>query len=232
MHAADRRRHRSKVNQRRYRLKQKAANTQLQDDVASLRDEVRRLEAFLATMPSPYDYVQAIRDYLALFAHGYCRTVPQVQAQQDACLRSLMAPHVECMGQVGIDALVHQWDLYGQLFDALHVYVHDVAPVSPRDAVVVVEATMDLHVVVTATTIRALFPHLLEHKAVALPTKMIGHAMTLPLHCTFEFEATQVARLIVDANVAVALVELTGSAADAAVALDGARIARNARLSD
>ncbi|KAF0689852.1 Aste57867_18722 [Aphanomyces stellatus] len=216
----DRRRSRAKVNQRRYRTKQKAANLQLEQDVHVLRQDIRRLEAFLTNTPptTSFDSVQAIQEYFNLFVHGYNRAVPQIQRRQDACLRSLMAPDVECMGEVGIDALVNQWDQYGQLFDSLQVEVHHVGLLQNLNAV---EASMDLHVVVTATTLRTLFPHLLRHGT--LHTKMLGQPMTLPVQCTFDFERTQVTRVTVDANVAMALVDLMGNAQDAAVALDGAR---------
>ncbi|KAF0689849.1 Aste57867_18719 [Aphanomyces stellatus] len=220
----DRRRSRAKVNQRRYRIKQKVANLQLEQDVHVLRQDVRRLEAFLtnapATTTTSFDSVQAIQEYFVLFGHGYNRAVPQIQRRQDACLRSLMAPDVECMGEVGIDALVNQWDQYGQLFDSLQVEVHHVGLLQHVDAVVV-EVTMDMHMVVTATTLRTLFPHLLRHGT--LHTKMLGQPMTLPVQCTFDFERTQVTRVTVDANVAMALVDLMGNAQDAAVALDGAQ---------
>ncbi|ETW02859.1 hypothetical protein H310_05336 [Aphanomyces invadans] len=93
-----RRRHRSKINQRKYRAWQRAANNQLQHDVNELQTHTKRLESHVLALYNGERFLaeeKSIQEYVRLFAHGFDRSERQV-----TFLRYFMAPDVWCGGQV------------------------------------------------------------------------------------------------------------------------------------
>ncbi|ETW02860.1 hypothetical protein, variant 2 [Aphanomyces invadans] len=92
-----RRRHRSKINQRKYRAWQRAANNQLQHDVNELQTHTKRLESHVLALYNGERFLaeeKSIQEYVRLFAHGFDRSERQV-----TFLRYFMAPDVWCGGQ-------------------------------------------------------------------------------------------------------------------------------------
>ncbi|RHY70009.1 hypothetical protein DYB30_006876 [Aphanomyces astaci] len=207
------RRNRSKISQRKYRANQKASNTQLVEDVRELEMNNLRLEARLSVLHERQGVSQciaSIKEYLQLFEHGYNPRGGDVghTNRQEAFVHKFVTPNVDYNGK----------------WTTIQVLTVD-------EHAIVLETTVFMHVLVTDTSVCALFPRLAQHRA-DLADKLVGTKLTVPLRALFTHDAHthQVTRVQATASVAVALVKHLNSVEEASEALLGALLDDNLLL--
>ncbi|CAK4971708.1 unnamed protein product [Aphanomyces euteiches] len=217
------RRHRSKINQRKYRAWQRAANVQLEHDVAELDAQTKRLEAHLVALQRGERFhaeVEAVQAYFDLFKLGYDHS-----ERQKAYLRHFLVPTVWWMGQIGIEHVMAQWEAYSASFDAIRLEMCRLDRLYARADEVAVHASILAHLTPTVDSIATLFPSL------PFAHKLMDKTLRLPIGFVFVFGATKrVIRLETNIDLTVALMEHLGSVDDVALALEGMRLGQDAKL--
>ncbi|KAF0740182.1 hypothetical protein Ae201684P_016258 [Aphanomyces euteiches] len=223
------RRARSMISQRKYRANQKASNDQLVHDVRALELMTVTLEARLVVLQERQGVsimVNAIKEYLALFQHGYHPFGPDssLTQRQEAFLHRIMSPNVEFMGNVGVVPVLESGATFTSLFSNYQVVTQHIQVLSITDDDVLIEANCTIHVQISATTIQSLFPQLIRrHDNSDILDKLIGKALQLPTRYVFVFNiaSRQVIRLDIFASIAAAFVEQLQSIDAACDALQG-----------
>ncbi|RHX96797.1 hypothetical protein DYB25_005065 [Aphanomyces astaci] len=230
------RRNRSKISQRKYRANQKASNTQLVEDVRELEMNNLRLEARLSVLHERQGVSQciaSIKEYLQLFEHGYNPRGGDVghTNRQEAFVHKFVTPNVDYNGKIGVDYLLDQWATYYALFESFRIEWTTIQVLTVDEHAIVLETTVFMHVLVTDTSVCALFPRLAQHRA-DLADKLVGTKLTVPLRALFTHDAHthQVTRVQATASVAVALVKHLNSVEEASEALLGALLDDNLLL--
>ncbi|RHY19729.1 hypothetical protein DYB36_010893 [Aphanomyces astaci] len=216
-----RRRHRSKINQRKYRAWQRTANNQLQHDVNELQIHTKRLESHVLALYNGERFhaeESSVQEYFRLFSAGFDRSERQL-----TFLRFFFTPNVWCLGQHGgVDKVIDLWERITATFASLRVeYQHITGMFSLADEVSI-QAKVLAHLKMAPSAMDVVFPNVVMRRP-DLARKLKGQVLVLPLHVTFIFDATKrVVRVDVDADVFSALLAHLESVHDVAVALDGA----------
>lgn len=157
---------------------------------------------------------------------------------QLAFMRTMFAPDIDLGVVHGFDALVEQWWRYSCYFSNLRLAL-DAVEVSPTgddgsSTTLRALARVQLTVVVTATTISKLFPHLEHHDR--LKRRLVGQKVVWSAQAALDFAdrggRLQVYRVSFQVDFVAALALALGNLVDTAVALDGALISPSGLLGD
>ncbi|KAG1687458.1 hypothetical protein DVH05_005149 [Phytophthora capsici] len=233
-----RRLERCRINQQRYRIRQRA----IQEKINEMVKEVRGLELRYRDLSiHEKDHRSPCRVVTDMFAllEAYFRSPgfkPRSKAkaahaltrQISEALQNSFVSDVECGSLRGVDALMKQLKLYAQYFDAPTVRLEEVAEVSPS----VVAASASLEVLVSISTLCFIFPHLLQASRVGNDTQpLLGKRLldktlvcSCSVHFTFDARSGRVARVEASIDWVSALLCALGNLEDVANALDGALV--------
>ncbi|KAG9416550.1 hypothetical protein AC1031_000950 [Aphanomyces cochlioides] len=198
MTAAERkaiRKHKSKMNQRRYRADQKLRRKNLEASVQALNIEIAHLEGRVDSMrqlvPAPLHSFEPetkiVHHYFKMFANGLRKNlVNPNQSLQLEFLSSIMVPDLVFLESIGIDKLSQQWQLYSTSFHSFQVECHGFKPISFSPNIIIsVDTTV--HLRLSRQSFCLLFPHILHNEQ--LTQKMVGRVLSVPTQQIFFFKA-------------------------------------------
>ncbi|KAF0688453.1 Aste57867_19918 [Aphanomyces stellatus] len=224
----ERRRIRSRISQRLYRVRTNASHRQLEDDVATLAAATARLEGHKDVLERGlwcHAEELSVLEYVRLMTNGYAGT-----PTQDAFFRRFVSDDVAFMGHTGVAAVRAMWDSYNTFFASVRLDCQHLVSVFASAEFVIVEAVVVGSLEISDETIRCLFPQvLLRHD---LRAKMFGRDLKLPVRVLFTIDATSkhFVQIESEANVVGALLDQFGNLDDVVGVAGTSGIQPNAML--
>ncbi|KAG3165311.1 hypothetical protein PC128_g19943 [Phytophthora cactorum] len=153
-----RHRERSRINQARYRERQKQVETKIGDAIVKLISEIEDLETkckyYVYFSPTPTRWALASEYFRQL--NNYLSSPVRLIKLSSKFLREVLAPDVMDGSRFGVDAQLENWILFVLYFDNVCVDLKGLKRPSP-DTVVASTVTS---VTITSKTLRRVFPHL------------------------------------------------------------------------
>lgn len=241
-----RRKNQCKLNQRRYRARQRGMISTLSLEIDTLGDGIRELEAYeqflcqyTACEMQALDArpLLVVDQFFRVFQHGFALHSVEIADVQERFVRFISAPTLISQGasRNGIDALLLQlkrYTSYHTLFQ-LHVtppsVVHAPAAVDAHSVPYVVQASGRMHLRLSRDTIMLVYPHIVKDEA--LSYRVVGHEIDPPCRFVFQFDALgKLVKLELSVDFVSAFVALLHSAALAAELLGRALISPHCEL--
>ncbi|KAJ8535081.1 hypothetical protein ON010_g13657 [Phytophthora cinnamomi] len=237
------RRQQCRVNQARYRNKQREAQVQLEKNVEQLHQEVnnlkrryRDLSSRERSSQSPWSIVAEVFHLLENCFRSPWRMTSTKEMMSHPQTRLILTvlerafAHDVAMGDLrGVDALMEQLRQYSQCFGDPHLQLKCIESVSAG----VMAAQVELSVTVTELTLKHIFPHLMndansdtKEQGKMLCDRLLGKRLQLSCTMNFLFDdlTCRVVRLEACIDFATALFRVFGDLEDVSLALEHARI--------
>ncbi|KAJ8527334.1 hypothetical protein ON010_g14929 [Phytophthora cinnamomi] len=195
--AALRERHR--LNQAKYRQKQRELIEHLEDANAQLQEEIRRLAAWnkkkVLRAPTDKSLWSIVADYFHIFQRAFKPPPAPEHVRGLAFLESVMAPDVISASACGVEALLKNWMLISHCFEDVHVQLEHMAKGPTATSLV---ATTTTSLTITAKTVQRAFPHLVGGKAgsesqeswSSLAIKLLGQRIVMRGSVYFQWDGT------------------------------------------
>lgn len=230
-----RRKQQCKLNQRRYRARQRDLLSTLSLETEALRGRLAELEAlarFLRAFHAPETAHEdrallAVEHFFRVFRDGFALHSADASDLQERFLRAVAAP------QLAADVLLRQLQRYSSYY-ATCALVCDQARVvcaGCDDGSAVVEARGALNLRLSRDSLMLVFPHLLRNDPLA--ARVVGQDLAPTFAAAFYFDPNaKLARVDLDVEYAGAAVALLGDTGDAAALLDGALLSASGELGD
>ncbi|KAK1930269.1 bZIP transcription factor 1 [Phytophthora citrophthora] len=242
------RRERCRINQARYRKRQRKLAEDLDSSILQLKEEVQGLEtkhqAMLRRAPTTENVWNVAAEYFRLFGHGYetpvstpkqCLTSPfattdskfdttplQQSNPQLEFLCGSMASDVTGGVQCGPDALLENWRLLSLCYDDVNVKLKRLEQDGASGTLV---GKTVLSVTITQKTLENVFPHLISDES-PLASKLLNQRLALrgSVHFDWDKASGRVVRLYSTADMMTPMLELLGSLEDVATVFNGALV--------
>ncbi|ETK71421.1 hypothetical protein F441_21820 [Phytophthora nicotianae CJ01A1] len=234
-----RRREQCRINQARYRFRKEQRAQASHKTVLKLREEISQLELERSRLLSSVkqSVFDVVVEYFHHFRHG-------IESGQDSLaqdrqvqekvrfLQSSMAPNLSLGECRGVDTLIDRWHRFSSYFEKLHFQLEHMREVAP--SLVVVRAS--LAVTVTKTTLKCVFPHLLENdqdlKLTRVGAKLLGRRLQLPCSLWFEWDegSNKVVRLETSVDILIPVKKVMKSVEDTALVLNQAMATGDSEL--
>jgi hypothetical protein len=205
-------RERRRMNQVRYRQKQRNLEKQLERDIHDL--ELRRHSASIGA-PTQQTLWTFATEYFRLFQCGLGSPFPALQAVALNFLRASMAPDVMNGNVCGPEALMTQWKVFSQCFTDIHVDLERLEKGATGDSLV---ATTSTSVTITEATLQAAFPHLRSdgadgEKWTPLARKLVNQRLVLRGWVRFDWDSVRgrVSRMQSHSDLLTPILQLVGT---------------------
>ncbi|KAK1930037.1 bZIP transcription factor 1 [Phytophthora citrophthora] len=236
--ASARRLERCRINQKRYRIRQRAIQECVNETIKEIRGLELRHRDLNIDEKDHRSPCRVVADTFALL-EAFFRSPgfkPKSKGEaKDAETREILerlqnsfVSDVECGDIRGVEALMGQLKNYAQYFDAPTLRLEKAEEISPG----VVAATASIEVLVSISTLCFIFPQLLQASRVGNDTQpLLGKRLldkTLvcdcSVHITFDARSGRVARVEASIDWINALLRALGNLEDVAIALHGALV--------
>ncbi|EQC33317.1 hypothetical protein SDRG_09295 [Saprolegnia diclina VS20] len=227
-------RERSQTNQRRYRLRKKAAHARLEHDVLALRhandalvSELRMAQGICVVHERA---TRVAHDYFSLFEHGLRGSPIEMQRSY---LRTVMSPNLVVMGDARVDGatkLLEQLHLYTTLFEH-HLRLEHIEVVVDTDDDVVVKTIGCISLRLTRRAIMILYPNLVGANEGAVQ-QLVGRMLQVRVVSHFYISKTTglVEALVGDADTMLAIANLLGDVTQSELALQSSALRPNTEI--
>ncbi|KAF4034478.1 hypothetical protein GN244_ATG13576 [Phytophthora infestans] len=209
----ERRRHQSRVSQRRYRDKQGSAEYNLKLDVNNLREHVQRLrflrelletKVWSTRLAHEGAVVKAAEQYYTVFSHGMHNPeaggdhVRKCFDMQVGFVNAFMDTDVEFGDSRGVSAVLNQWHLYTKFHATLSVRMLSAEVYGTEDVPIVVVKGV-LAVRMNRSSIEYMFPHIIANEE--LVQVLLSREIEYPTSTTYVFNSrSQVERQDLDVD--------------------------------
>ncbi|KAF1778344.1 hypothetical protein GQ600_12333 [Phytophthora cactorum] len=232
------RRERCRINQARYRKRQRQHAEELDERIRQLEEEVEHLETQRHNAPTDRSVWVVAAEYFRHFRRGYRTpmnavesplTTPAARAQQHLQLQFLKAttvPDVTDGGAVGAEALLENWRCFSLYHDDVRFELKRLELVS-EDSLL---ATTRTSVTITQNTLRHLYPHLvygnINSSGSVLASKLLNQRLVMHGSVRFDWDnaTSRVVRLESNVDMLTAMLKLLENLEDMAHVFDGALI--------
>ncbi|KAJ0395588.1 hypothetical protein P43SY_009249 [Pythium insidiosum] len=239
----ERRREQCRLNQARYRDKQRAAVMDLEDTVEELQRHVRRLERQRSLLRRAIDSrdaaVKTVVTYFTLFRYGVeaadgymvaTQSAARRLEQQHTFLHAVLAPDVLVNNMRGRDVFVDQTGRFTTLFGQFEQQLEHLHPVQTVEGSKMFLANVRLGLTITPATMRFVFPHIKRHDPIT--RKLVGSRISCAVSASFEFDdSSRIVRTEWNIDFVGAFLRLLSLEETSAV-VQRARVANNAMLVD
>ncbi|ETK95260.1 hypothetical protein F441_01820 [Phytophthora nicotianae CJ01A1] len=238
------RRERCRINQARYRKRQRQHAEDLNDSIRQLKEEIQDLEIqkhnVSRSAPTDKNVWVVATEYFRHFRHGYnacdvllfTSTARTKQHLQLDFLKATMAPEVTDGDLIGAEVLLESWRRFSLYHGDVNVELTRLEQVS-RDSLF---ATTQTSITITQNTLRFLYPHLVNvnddsHEA-ALALKLLDQRLVVHGSVWFDWDSTtgRVVRLESKLDLLTAMLRLLGDLESVVRVFDEALITLDGRL--
>ncbi|KAG1695835.1 hypothetical protein DVH05_019173 [Phytophthora capsici] len=248
------RRERCRINQARYRKRQRKYADDLDGSILQLKEEVQDVETKLQTIlhhaPTTENVWNVATEYFRLFRYGYeapvttpkqTSTSPfattnskfdmtqlQPSNPQLDFLRGSMSADVTDGMQSGPDALLENWRLVSLYYDDVSVKLEQLEQDGVSGSLV---GKTVLHVTITEETLQNVFPQLVSHESL-LASKLLNQRLALRGSVRFDWDKAsgRVMRLNSTVDMMTPMLELLGCLEDVATVFNGALVGLDGRF--
>ncbi|KAG7383500.1 hypothetical protein PHYPSEUDO_003593 [Phytophthora pseudosyringae] len=220
MKVSSSRRERCRINQARYRKRQRQYADNLDEGIRTLQDEIQNLETqrqnIFRRAPTSESVWVVATEYFRVFRYGYMapvkvpgmpiassstlsntsRYTPRPQQQSHAqldFLNATMAPDVTDGNVCGAEALLENWKRGSRFNDDVHVQLKRLEQMAADSLL----ASTVTSVTITASTLRQVFPHLVtaeegegNDQLSSLGAKLLNQRLTLRGSVHFDWDAS------------------------------------------
>ncbi|KAE8881480.1 hypothetical protein PF005_g25177 [Phytophthora fragariae] len=252
----DARRERCRVNQARYRKRQRKHAEDLDSSIQQLRDEIQELETqrqvLLRCAPASESVWIVATEYFRLFRQGCMAPVKapdmvssssanhsqavsrlkQAHAQLDF-LRATMSPDVTDGSACGPDAILKHWKLLSLYHGDVHVQLKRLRQDSGSGSVV---ATTRVGLTITEKSLRYIYPHLSADSSdsTLLAKKLLNQRLVMRGSVRFDWDdnSGQVVRMETKIDMMSAMIKLLGNLGDVVRVFEKAAITPEGRFID
>ncbi|ETN17013.1 hypothetical protein PPTG_06074 [Phytophthora nicotianae INRA-310] len=235
----ERERERHRLNQERYRARQKKRITDLEDDVRRLANEIENLKFELHGVPIGVTSKQTVwnvaTEYFRLFQYGL--SAGALHGYALSFLQKTMSPDVTDGLEYGPESLLENWRLISLLFDGIDVRLHQLVEVGKKSVV----ATTTTSITISKNTVLRVFPHLDSDgtggadvvRWSPLSVKLRSRAITLHGSVRFDWDnkCERVIGIYSQSDLLTPLLSLLGDLDGVARVLDGALVTSEFRIS-
>lgn len=241
-----RRKNQCKLNQRRYRARQRGMISTLSLETETLSDYITELEAYEQFLRKYTASDVALLDnavmdarpllvvdqFVQFFHHGFALHSVELSELHERFVRFIAAPTLISQGATrnGVDALLLQlkrYTSYHAVF-ALHADATRVLHAAPH-ASTIVEVTGRMHLRLSRDTVMLVYPHIVANEA--LSYRVVGHAIEPACRFVFQFnDSGKVEKLELAVDFASAFTALLERADDVAELLARALISPHCEL--
>ncbi|KAG1695832.1 hypothetical protein DVH05_019170 [Phytophthora capsici] len=229
------RRERCRINQARYRKRQRQHADDLSSSLEQLQQEIQQLETtrqnILHSSPTDQSVWVVVTEYFRYFSHGYVPVlfepdspVKPNQHEQLDFLRANFAADVTDGLLSGAEAILEHWRLFTIYHGDVKVQLKRLDQ-ARSDALL---ATVAIGFTVTENTLQQLYPYLKEE----LAGKLLNQRITATGSVRFNWDETtgRVVRLESKLDLLTSMLELLGSLENVATLFDHARISPDGRI--
>jgi hypothetical protein len=227
IHISAARRERCRVNQARYREKQRRHVGELSDNITEVQQEIQELESKrqeLEHCAPKYDSVWSVAtEFFQLFRHGYnaptmlSERLPQRNHAQLDFLKATMASDVTSGSMSGAEALLEKWRLMSLHHSDTQVQLRCLNEVA-KDSVL---ATATMSLTITEQTLRCVYPHLLHSESESdlelelspLAAKLLNQRLEIQGSMRFDWDSgsCRIVRLESSFDILSAMLKLLGN---------------------
>uniref|UniRef100_H3GNQ1 BZIP domain-containing protein n=1 Tax=Phytophthora ramorum TaxID=164328 RepID=H3GNQ1_PHYRM len=174
-------RERRRVNQARYRKKQRMLTLALESANSKLRQEIEELKLKRCSahigIPTTQTVWTVAMQYFRIFRFGLRSPPPLLRDFVLSFLQNAMAPDVTDGSICGVGALLENWSLFSVYFDNINIQLERL---EIGGSVNLVMATTTTTVTISADTLRRVFPHLVANEeGNSLATKLQGRCISM-----------------------------------------------------
>ncbi|POM63464.1 BZIP transcription factor [Phytophthora palmivora] len=246
------RRERCRINQARYRKRQRQHEEELDNAIRKVQDQIDDLESqrqnILRCAPTNESVWVVATEYFRLFRYGYMtpmmapepstttttdkreRNTKQSHVQLEY-LRATMAPDVTDGNVCGVEALLENWKGFSLCHDDVHFQLKRLEQIN-EDCLLAVTAT---RVTITENTLRQVYPHLVDANGVGcspLAMKLLNQRLVIPGSVRFDWDSTcgRVMRVESNMDVMAPMLELLGSLENVASVFEKATMSLEGRI--
>ncbi|ETI32498.1 hypothetical protein F443_20716 [Phytophthora nicotianae P1569] len=227
-----RHRERSRINQARYRLRQRRIENDLENAIRQLRSTIEDLEKrcddFFRLPTTPTCWALA-SEYFRQFNY-FISSPGTLYNMAFKFLHENMAPHVASGSQFGIDAHLQNWKSFAHCFDDASVDLMCLKMPTTNTLVAYTVTT----VTITSKTLSVAFPHLTSDSACdakhselsPLAARMLDKKLVMRGSVLFDWDSTtgKVSSLRSQADMMTPMLNLLGSLEDVSCAFNKARV--------
>ncbi|KAK1942615.1 bZIP transcription factor 1 [Phytophthora citrophthora] len=234
-------RERCRINQARYRSKQREYLACISAEVEQLRNEIQTLEkhrqATSFGVPTKNSVWDIATEYFRLFRHGYITPVAFARSRQSHLqlefLQETMSIDVVNGGVWGVNAHLESWRLFSLYHDNVHLELESLEK-GPENSII---ATTKTGVTITENTLRNLYRHLLVNESDDTKWSPLAHRMLDQriemdgsIHFVCDPTTGRVTSLQTTTNLLAPILRLVGSIEDLARVFDGAFITPDGKV--
>uniref|UniRef100_H3GNP8 BZIP domain-containing protein n=1 Tax=Phytophthora ramorum TaxID=164328 RepID=H3GNP8_PHYRM len=227
-------RERRRVNQARYRKKQRMLTLALESANSKLRQEVEELKLKRCNthigIPTTQTVWTVAMHYFRIFRFGLRSPPPLLRDFVLSFLQNAMAPDVTDGSICGVDALLENWSLFSVYFDNINIQLERL---EIGGSVNLVMATTTTTVTISADTLRRVFPHLVANEeGNSLATKLQGRCISMRGSVLFTWDDKNdcVASMQSRSDMLTPLLQLLGNLEDVSRVFDSALVTPECRL--
>ncbi|KAE8976809.1 hypothetical protein PF005_g25178 [Phytophthora fragariae] len=244
------RRERCRINQARYRQRQRKYAEGLDTTINTLREEVQALEMqrqnVLRCAPTNDSVWVVATEYFRLFRHGFMApmmvpetsssstgssssnkkrsasaSLKQSNAQLDFLTATMVSDVTDCT-VTGPDALLEHWRLFSLSFDDVHLQLKRMEQLDEESLL----AFTTTSVTITESTLHHVFPHLGTERLSSIAAKLLNQRLVLRGSSRFDWDDTcgRVMRLESKVDLLSPMLQLLGNLEDVATAFENARV--------
>eukprot|EP00644_Phytophthora_capsici_P011757 jgi/Phyca11/123320/e_gw1.50.288.1 len=216
------RRKRIRTNQARYRLKLQKLPEQLEKCIQQLTEQVQHLQSERDQAVDGFESQTiwtAVVEYFRIFSRGW--NAPEgTNIIDTALLKALISPDVAFSGGIGLDALIHNWQVFTQYFPDVHVQVKNLKEISND----LVFATTITTITMSDTAMRNAFPYLTNGRAGGrcsrIANRLEGQRLVLHGSVRFHWDKTicRIVQVEAQTDLVSPFMELLGNLEDVSLA--------------
>ncbi|KAF4030008.1 hypothetical protein GN244_ATG18238 [Phytophthora infestans] len=236
------RRERCRINQARYRKRQRQHEEELDNSIRELQEKIQELQTqhqdMMRSAPQSESMWVKATEYFRLFRHGYMTPMTTPESSPSSLppkrahvqldyLQSSMTPDVTEGNLIGADAILEKWKFLSLQHDDVHLQLKRLEQIG-QNSLLALTATS---ITITKNTLCHVYPHLTGKKS-HLAAKLLDQRLAMRGSVRFDWDASlgRMTRVESTVDMLSPMLELLGSLDDVVLVFDKALLTPDGRI--